>query len=216
MNYAIARDNMVRSQVRPNKVTDERVLAAMSTLPRELFVPPALRGIAYVDEDIALGGGRFLMEPAVLARLIQAAEIGGGDVVLDVGCGTGYSAAILSSLANTVVALECDKALAARAGEILRELGIDNVVLLEGELADGYPKQAPYQAIVLDGAVEAVPARLGEQLADGGHLVAVVGVSSPGRATVMTRTGGVASSRVLFEAAVGVLPGFAGEPRFVF
>ncbi len=216
MDFAAARLNMVNSQIRPNKVTDERLIAALETVPRELFVPPALRGVAYVDDDIPISGGRSLIEPAVLARLLQAARVGPGDVALDIGCGTGYSAAVLARLAGTVVALESDRALAARAAELFRELAIDNVVLLDGPLAAGSARHAPFQVILLDGGVDALPPALVDQLAEGGRLVAVVGGGRPGRATLMTRTGGLVSSRTIFDAAVDPLPGFQAEPGFVF
>src|SRR3546814_7419678 len=123
MDFAAARENMIEGQLRPNKVTDEAILSAMGTVPRERFLPNGKRAVAYVDEDIGLGQGRFLMEPIVLARLIQAAGVEPDDLVLDIGCGTGYSAAILALLANTVIALECDERLARQATEILAERG---------------------------------------------------------------------------------------------
>ncbi len=144
VDFAAARLNMVESQLRTNKVTDLRLLGAFETVPRELFVPEPLRGIAYIDEDVALGGGRFVMEPRVLARLLQAAQPGPEDVALDLGCGSGYATAILSRLVATVVALEDDAALATAVNRTLGELEIDNAVVVEGRLTEGYPKQAPY------------------------------------------------------------------------
>src|SRR5882672_1537990 len=132
MDYAAARLNMVESQIRPNRVMDEAVIAAFASLPRERFVPLPLRGIAYVDEDVPLGRGRFLMEPMVLARLLQAAAVGPADIALDIGCGTGYSAAVLSRLANTVVAVEEDVDLLVQATANFAALPIDNIALLEG------------------------------------------------------------------------------------
>lgn len=143
MDYAAARHNMVENQIRTNRVTDPRIVATMDALPRELFVPKQLRGIAYVDEDLDLGNGRYLMEPLVLARLLQAAELRPEDVVLDVGCGTGYSTAVLARVASTVVALESDSDLAEAAASLLAELGMDNAVVVTGPLADGYPAQSP-------------------------------------------------------------------------
>lgn len=217
VDFAAARLNMVESQLRTNKVTDLRLLAAFETVPRELFVPEPLRGIAYIDEDVALGGGRFVMEPRVLARLLQAAQPGPEDVALDLGCGSGYATAILSRLVATVVALEDDAALAAAANRTLEKLEIDNAVVVEGRLTEGYPKQAPYNVILLGGAVAEVPAAIADQLAEGGRLVAVVDAGPGlGRATLMRRDGGVISSRVLYDAALPVLPGFEAEPGFVF
>ncbi len=218
VDFAAARFNMVESQLRTNKVTDRRLLDAFETVPRELFVPEPLRGIAYVDEDVALGNGRFVMEPRVLARLLQEAQPGPQDVALDLGCGSGYGTAILSRLVATVVALEDDAALAAAANRTLGELEIDNAVVVEGRLAAGYPKQAPYNVILLGGAVAEVPAAITDQLAEGGRLVAVVSAGSGqgGRATLMRRDGGTTSSRVLYDAALPILPGFEAEPGFVF
>ncbi len=217
VDFAAARSNMVESQIRTNKVTDPHLLDAFETIPRERFVPEPLRGIAYVDEDVALGGQRFVMEPMVLAKLLQAARPGPGDVALDLGCGSGYATAILSRLVATVVALEVDAALAAAANQTLDELEIDNAVVVEGRLADGYPKQAPYNVILLNGAVSEVPLAIADQLAEGGRLVTVVSVGAGlGRATLMRRDSGVISSRILCDAAVPVLPGFEAAPGFVF
>ena len=217
VDFAAARSNMVESQIRTNKVTDPHLLDAFETIPRERFVPEPLRGIAYIDEDVALGGERFVMEPMVLAKLLQAARPGPGDVALDLGCGSGYATAILSRLVATVVALEVDAALAAAANQTLDELEIDNAVVVEGQLAEGYPKQAPYNVILLNGAVSEVPLAIADQLAEGGRLVTVVSVGAGlGRATLMRRDSGVISSRILCDASVPVLPGFEAAPGFVF
>jgi protein-L-isoaspartate(D-aspartate) O-methyltransferase len=217
VDYSKTRFNMVESQLRTNKVTSDQLLEAFEEIPRERFVPGALKGIAYVDEDLEIAPGRFLMEPRVLARLIQAADPGVDDVVLDLGCGTGYATAILARLSATVVAVEEDPALAERANEVLTGLEVDNAVVIEGRLADGYPKQAPYNVILINGAVGQVPANITDQLADGGRLVTVVKDSQAmGRAVLMQRTGESVSSRVLFDAAVPLLPEFRVEPGFVF
>ncbi len=217
VDFAAARWNMVESQLRTNKVTDLRVLDAFENVPRELFVPEPLRGIAYIDEDVALGGGRFVMEPRVLARLLQAAQPGPEDMALDLGCGSGYATAILSRLVATVVALEDDAALAEAANGTLDALEIDNAVVVEGRLAAGYPKLAPYNVILLGGAVAEIPTAIADQLAEDGRLVTVVSAGPGlGRATLMRRDGGVISSRVLYDASLPVLPGFEAEPGFVF
>lgn len=217
VDFSTARLNMVESQIRTNKVTDARILDALETIPREAYVPEERRGICYVDEDLAIGGGRYLMEPMVLARLLQEARIGSQDVVLDVGCTTGYSCAVLARLAATVVGVECDAALAEEANRILSAQGIDNAVVIQDPLGDGYPKQAPYNVIVLEGAVVKVPETIRDQLADGGRLVAVIREGEGmGRATLMQRSGEVVSSRILFDAATPYLPGFEREERFVF
>ncbi len=217
MDYAIARHNMVESQVRTNKVTDDRLLAAMSELPRELFVPDGQRGVAYVDEDLPVGGDRWLMEPMVLARLVQALEPDPDDLALHIGCGTGYGAAVLARLCGAVVALESDQALAEGATALLGELGIDNVAVITAALASGYAKQAPYDVILFGGAIGEVPEAVAAQLAENGRMIAVVaGQSGVGKATLFTRQRGALSSRVLFDAATPLLPGFELKPGFVF
>lgn len=217
MDYAVARNNMVESQIRTNRVTDPRIIGAMAELPREAFLPRNLRGIAYVDEDIPLGSGRHLMEPLILARLLQHAEIRDSDVVLDIGAGVGYDAAVISRLASTVIGIESDGALVAQANKTLADLGVDNVVLVEGPLQAGYPRQAPYDVIVLGGAVETVSDDIIRQLAPGGRLVGVVmRPGEPGRAMLFLRVGDVVNRRILLDATTGRLPGFAREPGFVF
>lgn len=217
MNYGAARLNMVESQVRPNRVTDSRIVLAMAELPREQFVSVGLRGVAYVDEDISIGNGRYLMEPMVHARLLQAAEIAPGEHVLEIGCGTGYGAALLSRLAAQVVALESDAGLAATARANLAALKIGNVEIVAGALEDGWPQSAPYQAIVLGGSVERIPAALDSQLAESGRLVAIV--TPPGQqgaAILRLKNHGAVTARPLFDAASRRLPGFAADRGFVF
>ena len=217
VDYNAARHNMVESQLRTNKVTDHRLLDAFEELPREAFVPADLRGVAYVDEDIALAPERYLMEPMVLARLLQAAAVDPGDMVLEIGCGTGYAAALLARMAATVVALESDAALVQAANDTLSRLEIDNVVVVTGDLAEGYPKQAPYNVILISGAVTAVPDRICDQLADGGRLITVLR-DGPGlgRAVLMHKSAGHVSRRYLFDAATPYLPGFVHDAGFVF
>ena len=219
--YDAARANMVDNQVRPNRVTDDRVLSAMAAVPRERFVGEKFTAVAYVDSEIAVSPGRYLMEPMVLARLLQAAAIEPGDVVLDIGCASGYSTAVLARLADTVVAVESEADLAEIAIALMAELDADNTAVVTGALAEGYAKQAPYDVIVLEGAVEAVPASLSDQLVEGGRLVAVVmsdrrGGNRMGRAMLMRRRYGALSTRVLFDATVPPLPGFDIERGFVF
>jgi protein-L-isoaspartate(D-aspartate) O-methyltransferase len=211
-----ARKHMIECQLMPNGVTDSELLAALEAVPRELFVPKSLRGVAYVDEDLQIAPGRYLTEPRVFARLLAAAEIDGGEVVLDVGCGRGYSTAVIARLASSVVALESDEALAAAASETLTELEVDNAAVVTGPLAEGYPSQAPYDVILLSGAVDEIPPALTEQLNDGGRLLAVVGVGAAGGAVLVVRHDDVLARRSLFDAAVPPLPGFQVEPGFVF
>ena len=215
MDYASARRNMVESQLRPNKVTDPALLEALASVPRELFVPEPLRGVAYVDEDIPLGRGRFLMEPMILGRLLELAAVRSSDAALVVGAGPGYSAAVLARIAGRVVALEDDRDLAQPAAQ-MQTLGLSNVALVEGPLGEGAPRQAPFDVILFDGAVDRVPPAILDQLAEDGRLVVVVRSAGIGRATLMTRQAGIMASRVAFDAAVPCLPGFEPAPAFVF
>ncbi|MHA1114454.1 MAG: protein-L-isoaspartate O-methyltransferase family protein, partial [Alphaproteobacteria bacterium] len=169
-----------------------------------------------LDEDIPFGAGRYLMEPMVLARLLQALDIRAGDVALVIGAGAGYAAAVLARLADTVVAVESDAGLAARSSELLAELAIDNVAVVEGPLAEGYAKQAPFDVILFNGAVARVPDAIAAQLAERGRLAAVVDESGSGRAVLLSRIGGTISRRDVFDAAIARLPGMAAEPAFVF
>ncbi len=216
MDYSIARKNMVENQIRTNRVTDPLVVQAMADVPREVFVPKAFKGVAYVDEDLALGGGRFLLEPLNMARLLQVAEIQETDVVLDVGCGTGYSAAVLAKMASTVVALESDEAMAEKATANLSELGLENAVVVSGPLREGYAKQAPYDVIFVNGAIPRVPEGLRAQLADGGRLVAVVMEQGSGRVSVTSRHGDAFGHTIAFDGNSPILKGFEPESSFVF
>lgn len=215
MDYAVARQHMVDSQIRTNKVTDERLIDAIRAMPRERFVPDSLRARSYVDDDVELAPGRFLMEPMVTARLIQAAEVLPANIALVVGAASGYAAALLAKLADTVVALEADAALAQRASSVFADLGIDNAAVVEGPLAAGCAKHAPYDVIFLDGAVEQVPQSLIDQLGEGGRMVGVVSDGGVGRAMLWIKSGGALSRRILFDANVTPLPGFKAPARFV-
>jgi protein-L-isoaspartate(D-aspartate) O-methyltransferase len=217
MDFSVARHNMVECQVRPNRVTDARLLDALDTIPREAFVPDVFKAVAYLDGEVEIGGGRRLLEPMVFARLVQEAHIQASEVVLDVGCGTGYSAAVLARLASTVVALESDKDLATRAAALLAEQGVDNVAVVEGPLPEGDKAHGPYDVIVVEGTTAIHPEALLAQLADGGRLLAIS--KRPGAvaaATLTLRVGTSFSTRVLFESAGALLPGFEKRPGFVF
>ena len=208
---------MVESQLRPNKVTDEAVLSAMGSVPREVFAGPQFEGIAYVDEDISLGDGRYLMEPMVLARLLQAANIGTDDVILDIGCGSGYTAAVCARICATVVAVESDPRLARETTRIMGELEADNVVVVDGPLKDGYEAKAPYDVIVFSGAVPNIPKGVLAQLSEGGRLVAVLeGEEGWGHAVLARNIRGTVSREIIFDASIPELPGFEREAGFVF
>ena len=217
IDFGAARLTMVDSQLRPNKVTDLAVLDAFLAVPRERFVPPVLRAAAYVDDDIPIGDGRFLMQPMVLARLIQLAAIGPDDAVLEIGAGTGYGTAIAARLARSVVGVECDRKHAARAVARLAELGVGNAAVIEGALAQGHPARAPYQVVLFEGMVAHIPDAIAGQVAENGRVVAVLGDGNGvGRGVLMTRTNGVLSRRPIFDAAVPALPGLERAPSFVF
>ncbi|MDP2621023.1 MAG: protein-L-isoaspartate O-methyltransferase [Hyphomicrobiales bacterium] len=221
-DFEQARTRMVIAQVQPNDVSDPRLLAALLEIPRERFVPASRRAIAYIDEDVLLkpadgrNPARYLMEPMPFAKLVQLADILPADLVLDIGCGTGYSSAVLSRLADSVVALECDEELAAAANETLPELEIGNVAVVTGPLNQGYPEEGPYDAIVLNGAVSQVPEALFEQLKEGGRLVAILVEEGRSQAWLFTRHGGRATGRPASNASAKPLPGFAREEGFVF
>lgn len=221
MNFEAARTKMVDNQIRTTDVTSHSVLSAFLTVPREEFVPAKMKELAYIDTDIALdatngGAPRFLMEPSPLAKLLQLAEIAKSDVVLEIGCGTGYASALLSLIAGSVVALESDQALAATATETLTRLGYDNIAVVTGELEKGYAAEAPYDVIFVHGAVEVLPAPLFKQLRDGGRLVVVEGFGNASRAKLYLHEHGKTSERADFNTAVKPLPGFRREQEFVF
>jgi len=215
-DFSGLRTKMVDGQVRTTDVTSIPLLDALLSVPREAFVPLAKKDLAYIDEDLEIAPGRFLMEPSPFARLVQLAAIRPGDFVLDVGAGTGYSSAVLSKLAGAVVALEQDAALAAKAQAVLAGLGYDTVAVVEGRLASGHAPEAPYDVIFFEGAVEQIPAALFDQLKDGGRLIAVEGVGNAAVARLHIKHKGVVSARRAFNAAVKPLPGFHTAPVFEF
>jgi protein-L-isoaspartate(D-aspartate) O-methyltransferase len=217
LDFSRARQNMIEGQLRPNRVTDPRLLAAIADLPREHFLPEPLKHIAYVDDDIPLGRGRFLIEPLVICRMLQVADVKRTDKVLDVACSTGYSTALLARLAHDVTGLENDPELAQQARQNLASVGIANAKVVNGALQDGWSAEAPYDLIVIGGAVNEVPAALQAQLADGGRLLTVVsnGIVA-GTARLLQRVGSSVSSRPLFDAGTPRLPGFDARPNFVF
>jgi protein-L-isoaspartate(D-aspartate) O-methyltransferase len=214
MDYADARRRMVDGQIRPNKVSEPRLLEAMRDLPRELFLPPTLRARAYVDEDVPLPGGRALMEPMVLARLVQLIAPRPGERALVVGAGTGYGAAVLARMGAVVTAMEDDVALAAIAREAFAACLPPAAV----RSADGLPPGGElFDAVLIEGEVPAVPDRVSGALAEGGRLAAVVGAGRRnGTAVIGRRIGGAFTVTPVFDCAVAALPAYAPPPRFVF
>ncbi|MDH6229736.1 protein-L-isoaspartate(D-aspartate) O-methyltransferase [Mesorhizobium soli] len=221
-DFSEQRVKMVDGQVRTTDVTDSGVLDAMLTVPREAFVPVKRQSLAYIDEHIEITPAeagkpaRYLMEPSPFAKLVQLADVRPTDFVLDIGCGTGYSAAVLSRLASSVVALESDSALADAATSTLSSLGYDNVAVVQGPLQAGYAAEAPYDVIFLDGSVEDLPKALFDQLKEGGRLVAVEGQGNAGVARLFIKTTGVVTGRRAFNAAIRPLPGFERARAFEF
>jgi protein-L-isoaspartate(D-aspartate) O-methyltransferase len=216
IDFARARKTMVDNQLRTGGITDRRLLAAMGDVPREKFVPAARQALAYIDEALAVGGGRKLGAPAPFAKLVQLAAIEHTDRVLDVGCGTGYSAAVLARLASHVVAVEEETALATEARATLRDLGVGEVTLVEGALTTAGKANGPYDVIVLEGVVAQVPDALFAQLKPSGRLIALV--AAPGKVAVahlFARSGKSIAASAAFDAQLPALSP-ARDPGFVF
>jgi protein-L-isoaspartate(D-aspartate) O-methyltransferase len=209
-----ARFNMVETQIRPADVTDPQVLAAMNAVARERFVPRAAVALAYADVPVQVAPGRYLLDPRSFAKLLQLAEIGPEDRVLDVGCGTGYSAAVLARLAGEVIALEQDADLVRAASELLAN-AVGKVEVVQGGLVEGVKGQAPYDVIFVNGAVEQIPETLLGQLAEGGRLVTFL-KDGQSRAWLFLKEKGQVGKRPDFDADVPVLAGFRKAVGFVF
>lgn len=213
---------MVDGQVRPSDVTDPRLIGAMLDIPREAFLPAAMAGLAYLDQDLPLGKpgedstNRRMLKPMVLAKLIQALDLKEGDHVLDVGCLTGYSSAVLARLARTVVGLEENTFLASEARAALAKAGASNVKVVHGRLVDGWQVEAPYDAILVNGAVEKPPESLLKQLRDGGRLTCIQGYGPAAKAMLYRLDLGDVGGRPIFDATAAILPGFAAPPAFAF
>lgn len=219
-DFAALRRMMVDGQVRTADVTDQRLQSAMLSVPRERFVPAEKASLAYLDLDVLVSEPgvpeRRLLKPMVLAKLLQTAGVRETDHVLDVGCATGYSTALLARLAATVTGVEENPGIARRAAEALAAAGVDNAKIVTGPLVQGYPGDAPYDLIVLEGSSEIEPEMLLDQLKDGGRLVCVLGRSPVGKATLYRRIGGELSGRPVFDAAAPLLSGYVKPAEFVF
>lgn len=219
IDFAAVRRNMVDTQLRTYDVNSKRLLDAVDAVPRELFLPPELAALAYADQGVPLradgGDQRVLLQPMVLARMIQSAEIEPGDKALAVAGGTGYGAAVMAAMGASVTLLESDAALAEAARRALAAAGAD-VAVVAGDLAAGHAGGAPYDVIVIEGAVQAEPAALLAQLTEGGRLVAVVGAGRAARVVAHRRTGGSIGRRSVFDAAASSLAAFREPPSFRF
>lgn len=213
--FASRRVMMVDTQVRPSDVTKFPIIDAMLSVPRETFVPEDKREAAYMGENLPLGPGRVVLEARTMAKLLDALDVQPGELVLDIGCGLGYSAAVIARLGETVVAVEEDEALAAEAQRLLSEEGVDNAVVVVGKLAEGSVKCAPYDVITIEGGVETVPEAILAQLKDGGRIGAVFMDGAVGTARIGYKTDGRVSWRQVFNAAAPVLPGFQAARSFM-
>lgn len=213
-DFATRRTMMVDTQVRPNDVTKFPIIEAMLAVPREDFVPPARREAAYIGENVPLAPGRVLLEPRSFAKMLDALDIQPTDLVLDVGCGLGYSSAVIARMAEAVVALE-EGDMATLAEAALARAGADNAAVVAAPLIAGADKHGPYDAILLEGGVEAVPAAILGQLKEGGRIAAIFMQGALGVARIGRKIDGTIAWRDIFNAAAPVIPGFVAEKEFV-
>lgn len=214
-NFSARRVMMVDTQVRPSDVTKFPIIDAMLTVPREAFVPRDKREAAYMGENLVLRQDRVMLEPRTLAKMLDALDIQPDELVLDLGCGLGYSAAVLARLADAVVAVEEDEAMAAEAQGLLSQASVDNAAVIVGPLAEGAAKHGPYDVITVQGGVQVVPQALLDQLKDGGRIAAVFMEGALGVARVGYKSEGKVSWRFVFNASAPVLPGFGAARGFV-
>lgn len=215
-DFSAARRAMVDCQVRPSDVTRYGIIEGMLAVPRERFVPRAMRDVAYAGVEIPLGEGRALPEPRILAKMLEAAAVGPGDLVLDVAPGTGYSTALLARLGQAVVAVEPDPGLAAEARRLIAALEIDNATVTEAPAAEGDAAHGPYDVIFVNGAVGRIPDALAAQLGEGGRMVAIFADGAAGKCRLLTRSGAALSDRAVFDATAPLLAGFEAPAEFVF
>jgi len=214
-DFVALRAMMVDTQVRPQDVTKFNIIEAMLTVAREAYLPDALRDVAYIGENVALDGGRVVLEPRTMGKILDALDIQPDEMVLDLGPGLGYSSALLARLAEAVVAIEEVPGLAAEAQDALGSQGVDNVAVIEGPLAAGCAKQGPYDVICIEGGVEHVPAALLDQLNDGGRIAAIFMTGGLGECRIGHKLDGKVFWRMAFNATAPVLSGFHEDTGFV-
>ncbi len=214
-DFATRRVVMVDTQVRTQDVTRFPIIEAMLTIPREVFVPPALREIAYLGDNLPIAPGRVLLDPRTLSRMLDALAVRPTDSVLHVGAGTGYGTAVIARLAQFVAALESDETLAARAEDALRETGVDNAAVFRAPLEAGVPSAGPYDAILFEGGVNLIPDAIIAQLKEGGQIAALFMDGALGEVRLGLKHGGRISWRGVFNATAPVLPGYARAPAFM-
>ncbi len=214
-DFAARRRTMVDTQVRPSDVTKYPIIDAMLAVPRELFVPTGRREAAYIGENLPIGPSRVILDPRTIAKMLDALDVKDHEVVLDLGAGLGYGAAVLARLAGAVVAVEEDEAMARDTETSLAEVGADNVAVVVGPLTEGAPKHGPYDAILVEGAVEVVPEALAAQLRDGGRIACLFLDGALGVCRIGYHAGGRLTWRDAFHAAAPVLPGFDRQAGFV-
>lgn len=214
-SFAALRTTMVDTQIRPSDVTKYPIIDAFLEVPRELYVPGSQKEAAYAGANMPLTPGRVLLESRTFSKMLELLNIQPEDLVLDIGCGLGYSAAILARLAEAVIALEEDEAMASEAEATLAEQSVDNAVVVTGPLAEGAAKHSPYDVIVLQGGVNVLPDVIGAQLKEGGRIACLFMEGALGTVRIGYKIDGRINWRFAFNAGAPVLPGFEAVPSFV-
>lgn len=213
-DFEARRRMMVDTQVRPADVTRFPIIDAMLSVPREMFVPAGMRETAYVGEHIPVARNRVILEPRLLAKILDALDLTGADLVLDLGCAYGYSSAVIAHIAQAVIAVEDDEDMASEAPGLLSDAGADNVILEQGPLVDGAAEHGPYDVIIIEGGVETIPDALIDQLKEGGRMAAIFSDGTFGAVKIGHKHNGKVTWREMFNAGVPVLPGFEQTAAF--
>lgn len=207
--YELARTNMVKSQILTQKINNEALVEVINTIPRHIFVPEDRQGIAYIDQSIQVGHGRYILPPMVFAKMVEALDIKGAESVLDIACGTGYSSVIFANLCKKVVAVESNTDLASKAHLNLNKLAVRNVIIISDTLADGHEEAAPYEVVFINGAVKEIPQRILSQLAEGGKLVSIISKArNSGAITLFSKINGAVVGTEIFDVNLPVIEDF--------